>query len=190
MLNDAQGRLQKIEILGDGEIVLAGNDNSGRMQSGSIEIVLDSETQIMRTIRSRTRGTLTSKGKDNLSVSGDSMLATYAKDGTLGSIQAQKKCSFKTDDFMGDTDTIHYDAAGGKIDISGKNSSIRSSKNVFTSSHFLIQTRTRHLSTQKGVKATLVPGKKNVLLAPGRFLSPPLPWKQRKKGRACALRGM
>jgi lipopolysaccharide export system protein LptA len=120
----------------------------------------------MRTVRSPTRGTLTSSGRDDLSLSGDSLLAVYARDGSLASIQAQKKCSFRTDDFQGEAEAIRYDAAAAKIDISGKRSTIRNRKNVFTSGHFLILTPTRQLSGKKGVKATLVPGKKGVLLGP------------------------
>lgn len=166
MSNDAQGRLQKIEILGDGEIALAGSDNSGRMQSGNIKVLLDSETQVLRTIRSHARGTLISKGKDNLSVSGDSLLAEYAADGTLTKVQAQKNCTFRTDDFQGHADAIEHDVPEAKIYISGKDSSISSRKNVFTSSQFLILTKTRYLRSRQGVKATLVPGKKSVLLGP------------------------
>jgi len=189
MRNDDQGRLQKIEILGDGEVVLTDSANSGRMRSGNIEILIDPETQAMRSVRSPTPGTLTSKGRDNLSLSGDSLRAVYAEDGRLASIQAQKKCGFQTDDFKGEAEAIHYDAVGAKIDISGKKSTIRSRKNVFTSGHFIILTPTRQLSGKKGVKATLVPGKKGVLLGPQPVFVTAAAMETSKKGNLVRFSG-
>lgn len=164
MFNDPQGRLQKIDVLGDGKMALADARNSGQIVSEKIEISLDSETQKLATIRALSRGTLTSSGKENLSVTGDSFLATYSKEGVLSGVQAEKKCSFRTDDFAGEAETIRYDVPRFKIDISGKNSSVGSGKNTFASSLFLIQTRTRKLTTDQNVKATLIPDKKGVLL--------------------------
>jgi lipopolysaccharide transport protein LptA len=164
MFNDPQGRLQTIAAVGDAEISLEDGLDVGRIQSKTIEISLDSETQKLETIRALTRGTLTSKGKENLMVSGDSFLATYSKQGALSQVQARKKCSFQTDDFTGEADDILYDIPGFRIDISGKNSSVRSGKNAFTSSQFQILTRTRQLLSGQNVKATLIPEKKGVLL--------------------------
>jgi len=164
MLNDEQGRLQRIAISGDGKIALVDDRNQGQIQSDSIEISLRSETQTLETIRALARGTLRSRGKDNLTVSGDSFLAVYDKDGSLAAVHADKKCSFRFEDLTGNADKIHYDLPGFKIDITGKNTSVNSKKNVFDSSQFIIQTKLKKLSSDKGVRATLIPEKKNVLL--------------------------
>ena len=164
MKYDDQGRLQKIDVAGDGVISLADGKDVGHIRSDDIEISLNSETQIMETIRALSPGTLTSTGKENLRVSGDSFLATYSKEGVLSVIEVEKKCSFRTDDFAGQAENIRYDVPRFKINISGKNSSVGSGKNTFASSRFLIQTRTRKLTTDQNVKATLIPDKKGVLL--------------------------
>jgi lipopolysaccharide export system protein LptA len=164
MFNDPQGRLQKIDVVGDGDISLVDGNETGHIRSGAIEIFMNSETQIMEKIRALTRGTLTSSGKENLSVSGNSFLATYSKQGALSVIQAEKKCSFQTDDFSGQAENIRYDVPGFKIEISGKNSSVSSGKNTFSSGQFLVHTRTRQLSSGQNVKATIIPDKKGVLL--------------------------
>ena len=165
MMNDPQGRLQKIGILGDGKVLLIdGSGQSSQIQSGNIEISFDSETQSLHTIQAFTRGTLTQRGKENLTVSGDSFLATYSKQGVLSEIQANKNCKFLTDDFSGTAARLLHDVLNSRIEISGKDTSITSKKNIFDSSQFLIKTKLRQLGSDQGVKATLVPEKKNVLL--------------------------
>ncbi|TFG80926.1 MAG: hypothetical protein E4H23_00850 [Chrysiogenales bacterium] len=164
MLNDPQGRLQKIAIRGNGKISLVDNSNISLIQSGHIEISLNSETQIMETIRALARGTLSTRGQDNLTVSGDSFLATYSSGGMLSEIHAEKKCEFVTEDISGTAARLDYNVANSRIEISGKDTAITSKKNIFNSSQFLIQTKLRNLSSDQGVKATLIPEKKNVLL--------------------------
>ena len=164
MLYDPQGRLQKITIAGDGEVSLVDGQDVGKIRSAAIEISLDSETQTAQTIRSLTRGTLTHRGKENLQVSGDSFLASYSKDGLLSGIHAQKRCLFETDELNGQAEDIRYDVAEAKIEISGRNSTVSSGKNTFSSNQFLVHTRTRKLVSNQKVKATLIPGKKGVLL--------------------------
>ena len=164
MFYDPQGRLQKIAIAGDGKISLVDGQDVGEIRSAAIEISLDSETQIVQTIRSLTRCTLTQRGKENLKVSGDKFLASYSKAGALSGIHAQKRCHFETDELNGQAEEIRYDVAQAKIEISGRNSTVSSGKNTFSSNQFLIHTRTRQLVSTQKVKATLVPGKKSVLL--------------------------
>jgi len=50
------------------------------------------------------------------------------------------------------------------VDISGKSATVKSKKNIFNSSQFLILTQRKQMSSSAGVKATLIPEKKNVLL--------------------------
>jgi lipopolysaccharide export system protein LptA len=165
MLNDPQGRLEKIAIRGDGKISLGDKKNNhGRIESGNIEIFLNSETQALQKIQARTPGTLTQRGSDNLTVSADSFLATYSKEGILSEIQAEKKCKFLTDDFSGTAASLDYSVPNARIKILGRDASVTSKKSIFNSAEFLIQTRLRQLGSNQNVKATLVPEKKNVLL--------------------------
>ncbi len=164
MLNDPLGRLQKIEIRGDGRVSLDDGAQSGHVRSEAIEMVMDCETQALRMVRTLTRGTLNSRGKDNVSVSAESLRAVYSSQGELAEVLAEKQCQFRTDDFRGRAKRLDYDASSGEIDISGRNSIIDSGKNRFESSHFRLRTGSRSISSQKGVKATIVPGKKSALL--------------------------
>lgn len=164
MLYDPQGRLQQLQVHGNGLIVLADEAGEGRMQSEAVEISLNAETQTLEKMRTLSRGTLTSQGRDNMTIKADSLGAVYGKDGVLARIQAEGRCEFATDDFSGTAARLDYDASNSRIDIFGKDAAITSKKNVFNSSQFLIQTKLRKLSSEKGVKATLIPEKKNVLL--------------------------
>jgi lipopolysaccharide transport protein LptA len=164
MLYDPQGRLQQIQVLGNGLIVLADQESKGRMQSEAIEISLNVETQTLEKVRTLSRGSLASQGRDNIKINADSLMAVYDKDGVLARIRAEGKCEFATDDLSGTAASLDYDAPNSRIDIFGKDAAIISKKNIFNSSQFLIQTKLRHLASNKGVKATLIPEKKNVLL--------------------------
>jgi lipopolysaccharide transport protein LptA len=165
MTYDPQGRPQQITVRGAGKIIVAGQKNNGQIESDAIEISLRSETQTLEKVMCLTRGILSNRGQDNIVVSGDSVLALYAKDGVLVECKAEKNCEFNTDDFRGTAAAINYDAANFLIHITGKDAAIISKKNIFNSSRFLIHTKSRQLDSDKGVKATIVPEKKNVLLS-------------------------
>jgi lipopolysaccharide transport protein LptA len=163
MTYDPEGRLQQIKVHGTGKIVLADNRNISQIESNTIEIFLRSETQILEKVSVLTRGTIFSRGRENVMVSGDSLLAQYSQDGVLIGIKAENNCEFNTDDFRGTAATINYDAARFQIDITGKDATILNKNNVFISSSFLINTKRKQLNSDKSVRATIIPEKKNVL---------------------------
>lgn len=160
---DPDGRLRQIMVQGAGKITLNDQKNNAQIASDNINIFLRDENQTLEKVQVLTRGTLTSRGQDNVTVSGDSLVALYSQDGVLAEIKAENNCEFSTDDFRGTADSITYDAAHFLIDIAGKDAAIISKKNIFNSSHFLIYTKRRQLNSDKGVKATVIPEKKNVL---------------------------
>lgn len=164
IMYDEKGRLQQLQVRGHGLIALADQVSHSRMQSEAIEISLYAETQTLEKMRTLSRGLLTSKGRDNIKIMADSLQAVYGKDGVLARIQAEGKCEFATDDFTGTAARLDYDAPNSRIEIFGKDAAIISKKNIFNSSQFLIQTKLRLLGSDKNVKATLFPEKKNVLL--------------------------
>ncbi|MEI6613985.1 MAG: LptA/OstA family protein [Chrysiogenales bacterium] len=162
---DPEGRLRQITVHDAGKINLIDQKNSGQIASDNTEIFLRSENQTLEKVQVLTRGTLTSRGRDNLTVSGDTLAAFYSQEGLLTEIKAEKKCEFSTDDFRGTAAAINYDAVNFLIDIAGKDAAILSKKNLFNSSSFLIHTKRRQLNSDKGVKATIIPEKKSVLLS-------------------------
>ncbi|MBN2399786.1 MAG: LPS export ABC transporter periplasmic protein LptC [Candidatus Aminicenantes bacterium] len=162
---DSAGRLQHISVTGSGKITLEDKKNKGRIASDKIEIYLRPESQTLEKVHVRSRGTLTNRGRDNISLSGDSLFALYSADGQLTQIKADDHCEFSTDDLKGTADFITYDVGRFLIDITGKDAAIFSKKNIFNSSHFLVHTRKRLLNSSQGVKATIWPGQKNVLLS-------------------------
>ncbi len=162
---DAAGRLKHISVTDSGKITLQDKKNKGRIVSDKTEIYLRAESQTLEKVHVRSRGTLTNRGRDNISLSGNSLLALYSADGQLTQIKADDNCEFSTDDLKGTADFIAYDAGRFLIDITGKDAAIFSKKNTFNSSHFLVDTRKRLLNSNQGVKATIWPGKKNVLLS-------------------------
>jgi lipopolysaccharide export system protein LptA len=162
---DSAGRLQHISVAGAGKITQQDGSRKGWIASDKIEIYLLAASQTLEKVHVLSRGTLTSRGQDNITMSGDSLLAFYSPAGLLTQIRADDNCEFSTDDLRGTADFIVYDAARFLIDITGKDAAIFSKKNVFNSSRFLVNTRKRQLNSDQGVKATILPEKNNVLLS-------------------------
>ncbi|MBN2346384.1 MAG: hypothetical protein JXO51_08320 [Candidatus Aminicenantes bacterium] len=164
MLYDPQGRLQRLEVHGDGQVALATGAESGRLRSEAIEITLDAASQNLERVRTTTRGELVSRGRENADIRADSLLAEYGSDGVLDSVRAEGGCEFRTDAFSGTSSRMHHDAANSLIEISGREAAVASRRNTFRSSRFLLRTRLKQLSSDREVKATLIPEKKSILL--------------------------
>ncbi|MCX6558190.1 MAG: hypothetical protein NTW95_12310 [Candidatus Aminicenantes bacterium] len=162
---DAGGRLRLIAVHNNGRISLRDRKNEGRIASDSTEIYMRPETQVLEKVKVLTRGTLTSRGQDNVTVSGDSMTAFYSADGALSEIKAENNCSFRTAEFQGTAAALNYDAGNFLIDVVGNEAAITSQKNTFNSRRFQIHTRLRKLVSGQMVKATISPGDPSVLLA-------------------------
>jgi lipopolysaccharide transport protein LptA len=162
---DPDGRLRQITVHGSGAISLQDQKNNGRLVSEITHIFLRSENQTLERVQTLTRGTLTSRGRDNVTVSGDALSAFYSPDGLLVEVKAQENCEFSAEGFQGTAQAFKYDAALFLIDITGKDATIVRNKNSFNSSHFQIHSRQRLLNAEKGVKATVTPGGKRVLLS-------------------------
>lgn len=163
---DPDGRLRQITVHGAGEITLRDQKNTSRIMSDNTEIFLRAENQALEKVKVLTRGTVSRRGQeDNVTVSGDSLWALYSPEGLLTEIKAENDCEFSTNDFRGTAKVITYDAAHFLIDIAGKDAVIFSRKNTFHSSRFLVHSRQKKLSSDKGVKATIVTEKKSVLLS-------------------------
>ncbi len=164
MQNDTEGRLQLIQAHGKGRITLSDPTSKGQMESNEIEILLNAETQSLENVRALQRGSLTSRGKENVGISADSMQAFYDKQGRLSRVRAEGNCEFATDDFSGRAAALDHDALHSLIQISGEEVAITCKKNNFSSSSFTLNTKLKKLESDKGVKATLIPDKKSVLL--------------------------
>ena len=161
---DPQGRLQLISVQGAGTVSLSSGSDSGDIRSENIEITLNAETQSLEKVRTSTRAEMASRGRNNVTVKGDSMKVTYGKGGTMEEVIADDNCQFSTDEFSGSSSRVVYSASDSIIKISGANSSILSGKNVFNSSQFSVRTKVKELETDQGVKAKLIPQKRSVLL--------------------------
>jgi lipopolysaccharide transport protein LptA len=164
MQNDAQGRPQLIHANGKARIVLIDPASQGQLESDEIEIQLNAETQNLEMVRVLQPGSLSTRGKENVVIGADSLQAVYDKQGQLSRVRAEGKCQFATDDFTGSAASLDHDAANSLIQIVGDEASITSKKNTFSSSSFSLNTKLKKLGSEKGVKATLVPGKKSILL--------------------------
>lgn len=162
---DPDGRLRQVTVHGDGKISLRDQKNSGQLVSEITHIFLRGETQTLEKVQTLTRGTLACRGRDNVTVSGDTLTAFYSPDGLLVEIKAQKNCEFSAEGFQGTAPAFNYDAALFLVDITGRDATMVSNKNSFISSHFQIHSRQRQLNAEKGVKATIMPRGKNVLLS-------------------------
>ena len=162
--NDPLGRLQRIEIIGNGAVSLDDGVGSGRLSAERIEAGMDCETQALRTLRSLSRGELSASGREEFTVASGTMLALFAAGGDLSEVQAESKCRFRNGDFTGTAQRIVHDAARGRVDLFGRDAVVENGRNRFESSRFTVLTRSRRLVSEHGVKATLQPGKKSAVL--------------------------
>jgi lipopolysaccharide transport protein LptA len=162
---DALGRLRQITVHGAGKISLQDQKNKCQIAAEVTKIFLRSETQTLDNVQTLTRGTLSSHGRDNITVSGDLLSAFYSKDGLLVEMKAKKNCEFRTDEFRGTAEALNYDAPLFLFDIAGRDANIVNKRNSFTSNHFQIHSKPQQLQAEKAVKATIMPGGKSVLLS-------------------------
>lgn len=165
MTNDPQGRLRSFRVSGNGDVALADAQTSGRIRSAIIEINLNAETQSLEDVRTLAPGELSVRGRDNLTVSAGSLQAVYDARGVLARVKAENDCAYATDDFSGRASLLDHDVPRNQVILSGREATVVSRKNSFAASRFVIRTRLRSLAADQGVKATLVPEKKSVLLA-------------------------
>ena len=162
--NDPLGRVQRVEVIGDGVVSLDDGASSGRLSAERIEAEMDCETQSLRTLRSLSRGELSARGREEFTVAGGRMLALFAAGGDLSEVQAENKCEFRSGDFTGSAQRIVHDAARGRVDLFGRDAVVENGRNRFESPRFTVLTRGRSLTSEHGVKATLQPGKKSAVL--------------------------
>ncbi len=162
--NDPLGRLQRVEVIGDGAVSLDDGAGSGRLSAERIEAEMDCETQTLRALRSLSRGELSVRGQENFTVAGGRLLALFAANGDLSEVQAESKCRFRDGDFSGSAQRIVHDAARGRVDLFGRDAIVENGRNRFESPRFTVLTRLRRLESERGVKATLLPGKKSAVL--------------------------
>lgn len=162
--NDPLGRLQRVEIIGDGAVALDDGAGSGRLSAERIEAEMDCETQNLRALRSLSRGELSASGRENFTVAGGRLLALFADSGDLSEVQAENKCQFRSGEFRGSAQRIVHDASRGRVDLSGRDAVVENGRNRFESPRFAVLTGSRRLVSEHGVKATLQPGKKSAVL--------------------------
>ncbi len=161
---DAQGRLQRQVVSGNGVVSLLAGKEVGTIRAETIEIVINPETQGLETARTLARGEVSGLGGERLVIAADSLQAVYGPGGTLAAIAASGECRLDSGDFSGVSSRLDHDVANSSVTISGKATTVKSGRNQFQSSLFLLKTAAGEIETTKGVKATIVPAKKSVLL--------------------------
>jgi lipopolysaccharide export system protein LptA len=161
---DAQGRLQRQVVSGNGVVSLLAGKEVGTIRAEAIEITINPETQELEMARTLARGEVSGLGGERLVIAADSLQAVYGPGGTLAAITASGECRLDSGDFSGASSRLDHDVANSSVTISGKGTTVKSGRNRFQSSLFLLKTAAGEIETTKGVKATIIPAKKSVLL--------------------------
>jgi lipopolysaccharide transport protein LptA len=161
---DGDGRLEHILVTGSGRIALRDRNGLAMIESDHTDIFIQPLSQSLDRVHVKNRGTLTRRGQDGMVLSGDSLLAVYSAAGALREVRVDDRCEFRSDELRGTAAFIVYDAGLRQVELTGHDATVFSKKNEFRSSRFLIDTRKRQLRSQAGVKATLEPERKSVLL--------------------------
>ena len=164
MQYDARGRLQRQVVSGNGVVSLLAGEEVGTIRAEAIEMAINPETQELEMARTLTRGEVSGLGGDRLVIAADALQAVYGAGGNLAAITARGKCRLNSGDFSGASSSLDLDVANSSVTISGQGTTVKSGRNQFQSSLFLLKTAAGEIETTKRVKATIVPAKKSVLL--------------------------
>ena len=159
---DSTGQLERIAVRGSGALSVSGGRRSAAMHSQAMDIRMRPETQVLERAQSISRGELKTGGREPLTVSADALEVEFDADGEMVKASAAGNCRFHASELSGTSTRLDHDAAKGLTTISGKETAVRSGRNAFRSIRF--QLRGGDLETDRGVKATIIPERKNALL--------------------------
>ena len=162
---DAEGRLERVAMDGAASVILRSGRSKTIAKSAQMEIVLNPETGGIRGLNILKPGNIVSSGKKNVGLAGVAMEAHYNSKGELQSVHAKDDCRFRLDDLTGESGELDYQEANRQISIRGNPARVFSGKNAFNSPRFVVYTDKNLLVSKDNIQSTVLPEKRNVLIA-------------------------
>lgn len=162
--NDS-GKLTKITVVKNGEILLKSETDHTMIVSDLIEIYLNEDTGKIMRVSIPSPGRIENTGKTEFRVTADQMNADYNEAGELAYCEGRGNTDFTIDDYQGIAETLLYDIEKNDIALAGENAQIINKDNTFNSTKFSVDTKEKILSSTQGVKSVILLNKKNVLFS-------------------------
>ncbi len=162
--NDS-GKMTKVTVIKNGEILLKSETDHTMIMSDLIEIYLNEDTGKIMRVSIPSPGRIENTGKNDLRVTADQMNADYNEAGELAYCEGRGNTHFTIDEYQGIAETLLYDIEKNDIALTGQNAQIINKGNTFNSTQFSVDTEEKILSSIRGVKSVILLNKKNVLFS-------------------------
>ncbi|MCP5106972.1 MAG: LPS export ABC transporter periplasmic protein LptC [bacterium] len=160
---DDHGKLSKVSVLQNGEILLKNETNHTMIASDAIHMNFNVETGKLTRINIPSHGQVENTGKSQFRVSAESINADYNEAGDLVYCEGKGNCDFIIDEYRGLADTLLYNIEKKVIALDGPDAKIINGDNTFNSVRFTVNTEKKILSSNRGVKSVILLRKQNVL---------------------------
>jgi hypothetical protein len=162
--NDS-GKMTKVTVIKNGEILLKSETDHTMIMSDLIEIYLNEDTGKIMRVSIPSPGRIENTGKTEFRVTAAQMNADYNQAGELAYCEGRGNTDFTIDDYRGIAGTLLYDIEKNDIALAGENAQIINKDNTFNSTRFSVDTEEKILSSTQGVKSVILLNKKNVLFS-------------------------
>jgi lipopolysaccharide transport protein LptA len=159
------GKLTKITVMQNAEILLKSEANHTMIASDLIEMHFDAASGKIKKISIPSPGLIENKGKTDFRITANTINANYNKDGELSDCQGTGNTEFIIDEYKGKAETLSYNIEKNSITQKGQDAQIINRNNTFNSTNFFVNTEKKKLSSGAKVKSIIRLAKINVLLS-------------------------
>jgi lipopolysaccharide export system protein LptA len=165
---DDSGRLSKVMVIKNGEIILKNESNQTMISSDQIELNFNPETGNLSSVSIPVPGQVENTGKTQFRIIADKITANYNDKGEISYCEGIGNCDFIVDDYRGNADALTYDIKKNSLLIrteGEKDARVITRDNTFNSKFFNVDTKQKILSSTQGVKSVILLNKANVLFS-------------------------
>ncbi len=159
------GKLTKITVMQNAEILLKSKTNHTTIASDLIEMRFDPASGKIKDISIPSPGQIENKGKTDFRITANKINANYNEDGELSYCQGTGDTEFIIDEYKGKAENLSYDIEKNSIIQKGQNAQLINRNNTFNSTKFYVDTEKKELSSGAKVKSIILLTKENVLLS-------------------------
>jgi len=159
------GKLTKITVMQNAEILLKSETNHTIIVSDLIEMTFDAASGKIKNINIPSPGQIENKGKTDFTITANKINANYNEDGELSYCQGTGNAEFIIDEYKGKAESLSYNIEKNSIIQKGQPTQLINRNNTFNSSKFNVDTEKKKLSSGAKVKSLIRLAKKNVLLS-------------------------
>lgn len=162
---DEHGKLTKVRVMQKAIVSLTNENNHTIIHSDQIDMQFDPETGKAKDVVIPDAGQIENTGKTDFRINAEQINADYDENGELSFCQSKGNSEFIIDDYKGISESLSYDIKKNTVMLKGPQAQVISGNNTFNSSRFTVDTEKKILSTNAGIKSTILLKKKNVLFS-------------------------